>query len=522
MHQLRALRDEIDASFGASVLSPESSAEQFAFFDANPPAETLLWGANLRRDSAPTLKLRLLRVDAAAAQAAPQAYTIDCGAEGISLCAATEEGAASACATLLQLLYFSWDGWRFMLPACSIQDEPIFSWRGFMIDTARHFIPLEDLKRLLSLAHIYKLNRFHWHLSDDQGWRIELLNKPRATGVGSMREGGDPNRNGFYTQDQVRELVAYASDRGITIIPELDLPGHARSILAGDPDLACTQGPHTVWTSWGIADDVLCMGNPRSLEFTLAAWDEVCELFPGPYVHIGGDECPTSRWEACPRCASRKKELNLANWVDLHGNFLKEVASHLQAKGKIVFGWDEVLDSAEENVSNVVHWRAWMPELGALALERGKDLIRAPFSPYYLDLHSRQVDSAVPAWAHKAAHACYPRRVHASSIPWGPQRGDLGRRAPPYGAGAPNGPAATWSRGRFLGIQANAWSEYIRDPRRMDYMLFPRLLALAETAWMGATRPGWDNFHARLTAGHCLAPGALLSARSVNYCPLGL
>lgn len=515
--QLRALRDEIALVFGERVLAPRNSEDDFAWADRYEAEGSALWGGNFKRAAAPTVPLRL-RHDPALGPA----YAIECAPDGIELRAATTELAAAACATLVQLLHFAWDGWRFVLSACRIEDAPAFSWRGLMIDSARHFVPMDAMRRLVRLAWLYKIDRLHWHLSDDQGWRVELLNTPLATGAGSTRTGGDPNRNGFYTQEEIRSLVAFAADRGITVVPELDLPGHVQAVLAGDPDLACTGGPHAVRTVWGISEDVLCMGNPRSLQFALAAWDEVCELFPGPYVHIGGDECPTVRWEACPRCAARKEELGLAEWVDLHGRFVADVTAYLEAKGKTVFGWDEVLDSTVKNGANVMHWRAFHPERGAQALAAGKDLIRSPSFPYYLDFVQAEDRAATPGLAHNTPLAATLRRVYEFD-PFEGLPADARSGAGAASAAGRGGKAAAdrgGKAGRYLGVQANAWSEYLSDPRRIDYMLFPRLLAVAETAWRGADRSGWDDFLARLRGGKRGGQRRVLDRLAVNYCPI--
>lgn len=499
--QLRALRDAIRSAFGDTVLAPLSSAEEFAYFEKNRAEGSELWGGNFRPASAPAVPVRL-----EAADRGSLGYTLRAGADGIILRASCAEGAAAACACLLQLLHLGWEGWRFFLPACDIADEPVLAWRGFMLDSARHFIPADALKRVLDLAWLYRLNRLHWHLTDDHGWRVELLNTPGAVGAGSTRPGGDPHRNGYYTQDEIRELVAFAADRGITVVPELDLPGHVQSVLAGHPELACTPGPHAVRTEWGISDDVLCMGNPASIDFALAAWDEVCSLFPGPYVHIGGDECPTVRWEACPRCAAKKAELGLADWVDLHGRFMAVVGAHLEAKGKTVFGWDEVLDSALPNCANVVHWRRWLPDQGRRALAAGRDLIVCPFSPYYFDFVQTEDRTATPGLAYKVDEASTLRRVYEFDPFDGYAEDDLS-------------PSRSGGRGRFLGIQGNAWTEYIRDPRRLEYMLFPRLAAIAETAWNGRLRAPYEVFRERLSAGHCGGGRTMLGRLGVNYCP---
>lgn len=517
--QAGAFKAETEARFGATVVSPGSSREEFAWLDAGGEG-TELWGANFRRESAGLLAVRFLR-DAAIA---PGAYRLECGPASApsgavgraplsadfavfaraDLSASDAEGAAAAAATLSQILLQRWDGWRFLLPACSVVDAPAFPWRGLMVDCARHFVPIPALERLVSLASLHKINRFHWHLTDDQGWRLELLNTPGATVFGSIRPGEDPHRNGYYTQAEVRSLVAYAAARGVTVVPEIDLPGHVQSVLAGDPDLACAPGPHNVRTAWGISEDVLCMGNPRSLEFALRVWDEVCALFPGPYVHIGGDECETRRWEACPRCAARKAELGFKNWIDLHGRFVRDVSAFIAARGKTVFGWDEVLDAEEENVSHVVHWRAWLPEKSAEALRRGRDLIRAPFTPYYLDFVQDEDRLSTPGLAYKTPKASTLRSVYE----WDPLEGLSADAA-----------AAAPGRGRMLGVQGNAWSEYLRDPRRIDYMLFPRLGAIAETAWLGADRPGWEDFKSRLTGGSG-GYRRTLDRLGVNYCPI--
>lgn len=495
LSQLRALRDEIEGAFGATVLAPGSSQEEFAYFEKNKEEGSELWGGNFRRASAPPLSV-YFKKNGSGAGVRPGdgceicfqegAYTLRCASSGIELNAHTSEGAAAGAATLMQLFHFGWEGWRFKVPSCEVEDVPAMEWRGLMIDSSRHFFSVPALKRVLSLAWLYKVNRFHWHLTDDQGWRVELLNTPEATESGATRPGRDPNRNGFYRQTEIRELVAFAAERGITVIPELDLPGHVQAVLEGNPDLACVQGVHRVRTEWGISEDVLCMGNDRSIQFALTAWDEVCELFPGPYVHIGGDECPTTRWEHCPKCAAKKKELNLKDWVDLQGYFMKTITEHLEGKGKTVFGWDEVLDSAVPNSANVVHWRQWLPDQGSLALAEGRNVVRSPFSPYYFDFVQADDRTLSPGLAYKVPHASTLRRVYE----FDPLEGFLVNGMERDGGG------------RFLGIQGNAWSEYIRDSRRLEYMLFPRLLALMETAWNGRQRPPFEVFLETLKRGH--------------------
>jgi hexosaminidase len=409
------------------------------------------------------------------------------------------------CATLAQLCLLSWDGWRVRLPGCIIEDEPALSWRGVMVDSVRHFQSIQDLKKLLSSLSLYKINRLHWHLSDDQGWRIELPAIPLATEIGSYRQGADPNRNGRYTREEIQDLVSYAEARGITIVPELDLPGHVQAVLAAYPDLSCTGGPFTVRTTWGIAEDVLCMGNPKALEFAKNAWDSILDLFPGDWVHIGGDECPTMRWESCPRCNELKSRLGVKAWVDLHGWFIKEISAYLQNRGKIVFGWDEVLDSTMDNRAGVFHWRSGNKEASIEALNRGRDLVRCPQDPYYFDRVQTVNRQDSPGVA--GTPMATVKRVFEFD---------------PF-AGLPEDcldPTIN-GRGTLLGIQVNAWTEFMSDFRRLQYMLFPRVLAAAETGWRGKNRLSWDDFAQRL--GIIPVQGnqtqrKILDMLAINYC----
>ncbi|MFQ3547585.1 MAG: family 20 glycosylhydrolase [Termitinemataceae bacterium] len=585
--QLRALRQEIRACFGESVLSPQSAREEIDYFERQTHDETRLWGANFRRESVRTVRLHVgwapfeelfhsgdyQRIDCPTYQLV---YRLDCCENSIDIripenlrlnrseivfvnsnpgedasnmstagCApatveadatakaataaeaaaaetAAAEAAAAACATVMQLLHLGWDGWRFQLPICRILDTPTLPWRGVMIDSARHFIAPEDLKRIISMAWLYKLNRLHWHLTDDQGWRLELLTYPEVCEVGSSRPGGDPNRNGFYTQKDVRDIVAYAADRGITVVPEIDLPGHVQAVLASHPEFACTPGPHQIRTEWGISEDVLCMGNPRTLEFALRVWDEVCELFPGPYVHIGGDEVPTTRWEACPRCAAQKTALGLTEWIDLHGYFIKTIAEHLTKKGKIVFGWDEVLDSTIPNHAHVMHWRAWLTEQTEKALAQGRLVVLTPYFPYYLDFVQTDDRTCSPGLAYRSPDAATLRRVYEYDPFEGLPESDSGRTAQ-EGQTEPSQKLYRMEQRMhegLLGIQANAWSEFMRDRRRFEYMLFPRLLAVSETAWNGRHRSAYTDFMGRLTEGHCGSGRSIFAQRGITWGPI--
>ncbi len=489
---LGALREDLAEYFGESVTHPLSSREQFAFFGANSPEETVLWGANFREESGRIGSLALVK-DAALL---PGAYRLEAAEGTISLYSFDAEGMAAAVATLLQILLQSWDGWRWLVPDTVIEDAPALGWRGLMIDVSRHFMPIATLKRMVRLAALWKINRLHWHLSDDQGWRVALDGHPELELKASTRGGGDPHKNGCYLKEEIREFVSFATARGISIMPELDLPGHVRAVLAARPDLACGEGPFTVWEAWGIADDVLCMGKDASLAFAKEAWAELIELFPAPWVHIGGDECPTTRWESCPRCRARKESLGLEKWEDLQGWFIRELSGFLRSRGKEVFGWDEVLDSEISQSGgpvNVFHWRAWLPEQGAKALEKGLKLVSSPFSPWYLDFVQSDDRTSSPGLAYRSPKASTLERV----FKYDPFAGLATAGSPEdRSAAAPD----TAIPAGFLGVQANAWTEYIRDGKRLEYMLFPRLVALAQRGWCGQNVGSWEAFREQLAS----------------------
>lgn len=529
---LRALREELRVAFGEAVLAPLSREEEIAYGQRQGAEALALFGGNFQASQVPVVPLEIRK----AGSSLSEGYRLEINPKKIVITVSTppEQGlsganrekelAAAACATMMQLLHFGWDGWRFILPCGVITDNPSLEWRGLMIDTARHFVPPSELKKILSLAWLYKINRFHWHLTDDQGWRLELVQFPELTEIGSQRNGGDPMRNGLYTQEDIREIVAYAADRGITVIPEIDLPGHAQALLASHPEFSCTGGPFTVRTEWGIAQDVLCMGSPDVVPFVKQIWDEVCELFPGPYVHIGGDECPTDRWEACPRCRNKKEALGLDHWVDLHGYFIQEITNYLAQKGKTVFGWDEVLDSTLPNGCNVVHWRAWLGEQSKRALIQGRDVIISPSFPYYFDFVQTQDRGQSPGIGYRSPAAASLKYVYefdplALLLPGIAEEDSPASISVPTALGLDPQGSMKLSPGRFRGIQANVWTEFIRDPRRLEYMIFPRLLAIAETGWNGAGKSSYGEFVERLTAGHTGNSRGILAQRAVNYCP---
>jgi hexosaminidase len=479
MNAIGAFREDLVCFFGEECLSPGSYREQRSFAQGIEGAMSL-WGGNFQPESAPILKLFFMH----SPTRAPGSYALALSRESALIEASDDSGARAGMSSLAQLMLAGWDGWRFGLPACSIEDRPEYSWRGVLLDCARHFIPLPEIKKIIRTLSLYKINRLHWHLTDDQGWRIQLLSHPELAERGSLRPGDDPNRDGYYSREDILDVVDFAARRGIGIMPEVDLPGHARAVLACRPELSCTGGPHTVMTAWGISDEVLCMGNPAALRVVKEVWTELCSLFPAPWVHVGGDECPTTRWALCPRCQQKKRESGLSRDVDLHGWFIAELSAHLRSLGKEVFGWDEVLDSSIENGAGVFHWRNSQPELAEDALRRGRDLVISPNYPYYLDFIQKKDRFSNPGVARTRKQVADLETIYR----FDPEGGIDTSMDLPGGE----------KRGRLLGIQANVWTEYIRDEKRLEYMLFPRILAVAETGWLGKNRPGWRSFSRRM------------------------
>ncbi|MFZ9755670.1 MAG: beta-N-acetylhexosaminidase, partial [Bacteroidia bacterium] len=274
------------------------------------------------------------------------------------------QGAMYAFSTLLQALHSHPEG----LPYQSIVDQPQFAYRGMHLDVCRHFFDTAFIMRYLDLMALYKMNTFHWHLTEDQAWRLEIKAYPRLTEIGAQRNSTQygPYRDqtfdslpygGYYSQDQVRRLVQYAALRGITVIPEIELPGHSSAALAAYPHLGCTGGPYEVQAGWGVFDDVYCAGKDSTFIFLQTVMDEVCALFPSGYVHIGGDECPKTRWKECPHCQARMNQEGLADEHELQSYFIRRMEKHLNQKGKTIIGWDEILEGGLAPNATVMSWR---------------------------------------------------------------------------------------------------------------------------------------------------------------------
>jgi hexosaminidase len=350
------------------------------------------------------------------------------------------------------------------LPCMEIVDRPRYSWRGFMLDCCRHFFPKEFIKQCLDEMALFKLNRFHWHLTDDQAWRIEIRKYPELTGVSA--------NGGFYSQEDVREIVAYAAERFITVVPEIEMPGHATAALTAYPHLSCSGGPFASMPQWGVFEDVFCAGNEETFIFLGQVLEEVAALFPGAWVHAGGDECPKSRWRACPKCRARMTAEGFADPMELQGWFVRRMERRLNGLGKRLIGWDEILEGGLAPEAAVMSWRGMAG--GIEAARQGHDVVMAPTTHVYLDYYQGE-----PRFEPPAIGGFLPLSAVYAFEP------------------TPPGLSAA-EAAHILGGQANLWTEYIATPGHASYMMWPRLCALAEAVWSPAAARDWDSFLFRL------------------------
>lgn len=373
---------------------------------------------------------------------------------------------------------------KYSIPCVDIKDAPRFAYRGMLLDCARHYFSVQEIKRFLDMLAVHKMNRFHWHLTDDQGWRIEIKKLPRLKEISAYRNGtiikkdwdsNDGIRYGYcYSQEEIKEIVNYASSLGITIIPEIDLPGHMLGALAAYPELGCTGGPYEVWKSWGVSDEVLCVGKEETFKFLETVLAEVMDLFPSEYIHIGGDECPKNRWKECPACQAKIKELGLKD-DDKHTkeSYLQNyvtarVQKFVNDHGKKIIGWDEILEGDLAKGATVMSWQGVSG--GIEAAKRGYDAIMSPNSFLYFDYYqSSEIDKE----------------------PFG-----IGGNLPiekvysyePYDGMPEN------AQKHILGVQANLWTEYVATPEHLEYMILPRMAALSEIQWSPASEKNFERF----------------------------
>ena len=445
---------------------------------------------------------------------APEEYTIDIRPDGVLVQASALNGFVYACETMKQMLPAAIYGDKkvkadWVLPCGSIKDKPRFAYRGMHLDPCRHFWTIEETKRYLDVMTAYKLNRFHWHLTEDQGWRMEVKKYPRLTEIGAWRNGTcigkdwDSNDGirygGYYTQDQMREIVEYAAERGITVIPEIDLPGHMVAALAAYPELGCTGGPYEVWTRWGVAKDILCAGNDQIFTFLEDVLTEMMDIFPSEYIHIGGDECfdgdaepdRPDPWDVCPKCAARMKQLGIKPGPEakhyLQNYVTARVQKFLADHGRKIIGWDEILEGDLTPGATVMSWRGVSGGIKAAA--KGFDAIMTPTTYLYFDYYqSRERDKE-------------PFGI-GGFLPLDKVYGYEPLEGIPAGA-----------EDHILGVQANMWTEYIATKEHLDYMLLPRMCALSEIQWCAPDKKNYDRFLQSLDHTE-----EILDAMGVNYC----
>lgn len=430
-----------------------------------------------------------IKIDPGAKSTGPEGYALEVAPNTVSISAASPAGAFYAVQTLRQLLPPDIESKSkidraWVVPCVKILDRPRFPWRGLMLDTARHFFPKAFVLRTIDEMAAFKLNRLHLHLTDDQGWHLEIRRYPELTKIGAWREKSSSKdyfnnpsgkaHGGFYTQDDIREIVAYAAKRHITVVPEIEMPGHAQAALASRNELSCTGAKLKVLTHWGVNKEIYCAGNDETFVFLRNVLTEVAELFPGEYVHIGGDEAVKDRWRVCPKCQARIHTENLKDEAELQSWFIRRIEPFLNSKGKKLIGWDEILEGGLPPRAVVMSWRG--VKGGIQAATEGHDVIMSPTSNCYIDYpQSRDGE---------------PTSIGAAPLPM--------CRVYAY---EPIPPQLTPDQARhILGTQGNLWTEYIETPEVAEYMFWPRAAALSEVAWSPAALRNWGSFQNRMAA----------------------
>lgn len=376
-----------------------------------------------------------------------------------------------------------------VLSAVTIEDSPRFAYRGMHLDVARHFFGVDFVKRYIDMMALHNMNTFHWHLTDDQGWRMEIKRYPKLTEVGGWRNYTTLGRNsiiddgtrygGYFTQDELREVVRYAQDRYITVIPEIDMPGHMLGALTAYPELGCTGGPYEVEGHWGVFDDILCAGKEETFRFVEGVLEEVMAVFPSEYIHIGGDEAPRTRWQQCPRCQERIRKESLTARegqtaeARLQGYFTKRVEAFVHSKGRKLIGWDELLDSDVNPSATIMSWRGI--EGGLVASEKGHDVIMTPTSHCYFNFYLVEDHE----WGEPYAFDAFIPLEKTYALDPAPTA--LSEKA----------------RSHILGAQGNMWTEYAQYPSQVEYQVLPRMGALAEVVWTPLEKKDYNDWMER-------------------------
>jgi hexosaminidase len=429
-------------------------------------------------------------------------YALTINGKGITIESGDGAGLFYGVQTLLQLLP-SEKAARLALPYVNIKDQPRFAYRGLMLDAGRYFLPISFVKRAIDYLAQHKMNYLHWHLTEDQGWRIEIKKYPLLTAKGSVRNGtiigkypGKGNNNiphkGYYSQEEIKDVINYAAKRYVTIIPEIEMPGHASAAIAAYPFLSCFPDENTkipdnmiseasraagngkkVQETWGVQPDVFCAGKDSVFTFLADVIDEVAALFPSSYIHVGGDECPKANWKRCPRCQQRIKDEKLANEHELQSYFIRRMEEHINKKGKSLIGWDEILEGGLAPNAIVMSWRG---EKGGIeAAKQQHNVIMTPNTYVYFDYSQLRNDDTLTIGGYLPLQRVYS---------YNPISKEMSANDARY----------------VLGGQANLWTEYISTSEKAEYMLFPRLSALSESLWSEPAKKDWASFEKRLPA----------------------
>ncbi|MDP4184854.1 MAG: family 20 glycosylhydrolase [Bacteroidota bacterium] len=422
-----------------------------------------------------------------------EGYVLMVTPESITVKGSTAHGVFYGLQTVLQLLPAEIESGsavksvKWSVPCVEVVDAPRFTWRGMHLDVCRHFFDVDFIKKQLDVMAMYKMNTFHWHLTEDQGWRIEIKKYPLLTEKGSKRIEGEGNETGgYYTQDQIREIVKYAADRYIDVVPEIEMPGHALGALTAYPQFSCTGGPFKVRNLWGVEPDVYCAGKEETFKFIEDVINEVVTLFPGKYFHIGGDECPKDRWKICPDCQKRIHDEGLKNEAELQSYFVKRIEKILSAKGKKMMGWDEILEGGLAPSASVMSWRG--EEGGIEAANQGHDVVMTPGNWVYLDHY--QGDS----------------KVEPVGI------GGYTTLEETYGYDPIPHKISADKQHHILGTQGNVWSEYMYTPAAAEHRIYPRIIAIAEVDWTQKENKDFTQFVGRMNNQY-----KRLDCHNINY-----
>jgi hexosaminidase len=422
----------------------------------------------------------LMKIDATAEKHA-EGYILNVNEAGIELTANSERGLFYGLQSLSQLLlHESENGY---LPFLSITDSPRYVYRGMHLDVARHMFPVSAIKQYIDVMAMYKFNTLHWHLTDDQGWRIEITKYPKLAEVGAYRDQtliGNMQKSerefdgirygGYYTQKEIKDVVAYAASKYITIIPEIEMPGHAEAAIAAYNHLACenNHGPFGTVQYFGVFENVFCAGKDDTFRFLQDVLDEVIELFPSKYIHIGGDECPKVKWQSCTACQKRMKKLKLKDEHELQSYFIQRIEKYLNSKGRSIIGWDEILEGGLAPNATVMSWQGIKG--GIAAAQQGHDVIMTPVSHMYLDyLQSKSPEEPLAIGGYQPLSKVYSFNPTPTEL-------------------------TSEEAKHILGVQANIWTEYIPTPQKLFYMMLPRAMAVAEIGWTSQSQRDFEYF----------------------------